>query len=96
MSLDEMVLAHTEQLVIHGVQISRINAALGIAGSAAEVKECPGCRKPVAPNADGSLPPHQIDGAVLGTGRRRTVSVCRWRPETASSVVHGAQGGEVR
>lgn len=75
MDVPQMVLAHD-------AAIRRINTVLGIADSA-ELLACPGCGKAVPVAADGSLPPHQIDGSVLGGGRRRTVSVCRYRPEVA-------------
>lgn len=81
MSLDELVIAHGQQLVVHGVQIGRISSVLGIAEDAADPVVCPACKKPVPVAGDGSLPPHQIDGAVLAPGRRRSGSVCRYRPE---------------
>lgn len=79
------VLDVPQMVLAHDVQIKRINVVLGLAVPGAESKQCPGCKQLVPAKADGSLPPHQIDGAVLGTGRRRTVSVCRYRPEAVAS-----------
>lgn len=84
MSLDALVAAHGEELAVHAAQLSRINAVLGISASV-EAKACPGCRQLVAAASDGSLPPHQIDGALLGSGRRRSASVCRYRPEAVTA-----------
>lgn len=86
MSLDELVAVQGQLLVVHGVQIRRINALLGVVEEAADPRLCPVCGKPVPTNGDGGLLPHQIDGAVLAPGRRRSGSVCRYRPEVASSV----------
>lgn len=83
MDVPQMVLAHEAQLVVHEALIRRLHVALGIADSA-ELLVCPGCRKPVPAGPGGVLPPHQIDGALLGSGRRRTVSVCRYRPEAVA------------
>lgn len=83
MSIDELVAEHAAQIAAHGVQISRISSVLGVEVSASSPRVCPGCGRPVVPAGDGSLPPHQIDGAVLGRGRR-TNAVCRYRPQVVA------------
>lgn len=75
MTLEALVAAHGEQLLVHGVQISRINTLLGLGEHSGEPKTCASCRKAVPSNQDGTLPPHQINGAVLGQ-HRRTHPVC--------------------